>query len=106
MINVMKQVDLFGGAETDSQARGKWLNSLNTIRALQPSVVVAGHSKAGAPLGATTAVAFTETYLSVFEEELTKAKDPDGLVKAMKGRFPAAGLLLAIERGAKANVKP
>jgi glyoxylase-like metal-dependent hydrolase (beta-lactamase superfamily II) len=93
-------------AETDSQARGKWLNSLNTIRALQPSVVVAGHSKAGAPLDATTAVAFTETYLSVFEEELTKAKDPDGLVKAMKGRFPAAGLLLAIERGAKANVKP
>src|ERR1700680_4595469 len=79
-------------AETDSTARGKWLNSLNTIRALRPSVVVAGHSKAGAPLDATTAVAFTETYLSVFEEELTKAKDPDGLVKAMKGRFPAAGL--------------
>src|ERR1700737_4065088 len=49
-------------AETDSQARGKWLNSLNTIRALHPSVVIPGHSKAEAPLDASTAVAFTETY--------------------------------------------
>src|SRR6202049_2807541 len=32
-------------AETDSTARGKWLNSLNTIRALRPSVVIPGHSK-------------------------------------------------------------
>ena len=93
-------------AETDSQARGKWLNSLNTIRALQPSVVIPGHSKAGAPLDASTAVAFTERYLLVFEEELTKAKDPDSLIKAMKERFPSADLLLAIERGATANVKP
>jgi len=93
-------------AETDRQARGKWLNSLNTIRALQPSVVIPGHSKVGAPLDASTAIAFTETYLLVFEEELTKAKDPDGLIKAMKGRFPSADLLLAIERGAAANVKP
>jgi len=93
-------------AETDSTARRKWLNSLNTIRALQPSVVIPGHSKAGAPLDASAAVAFTEGYLLVFEEELTKAKDPDSLIKAMKERFPSADLLLAIERGATANVKP
>src|SRR5258706_1256933 len=35
-------------AETDGLARAKWLSSLKTIRALQPSVVVPGHSKAGA----------------------------------------------------------
>ena len=29
-----------------------------------------------------------------------------GLIEAMKERFPSAGLLLAIERGATANVKP
>ena len=92
-------------AETDSRARGKWLNSLNTIRALQPSVVIPGHSKSGARLDASTAVAFTETYLRVFEEELNKAKDPDGLIKVMKARFPSADLFLAIERGAAANVK-
>ena len=93
-------------AETDSKARGKWLNSLQRIRALKPSVVIPGHSKVGAPLDASTALDFTENYLLVFEEELKKAKDPDSLINTMKERFPSADLLLAIERGAKANVKP
>jgi len=93
-------------AETDGKARGKWLNSLNQIRELKPSVVIPGHSKVGAPLDASTAVDFTEKYLLVFEEELNKAKDPDSLINAMKERFPSADLLLAIERGAKANAKP
>src|SRR5437868_13558045 len=92
--------------ETNSKTRGKWLNSLNKIRELKPSVVIPGHNKVGAPLDASTAVDFTENYLLVFEEELNKAKDPDGLINAMKERFPSADLLLAIERGAKANVKP
>jgi glyoxylase-like metal-dependent hydrolase (beta-lactamase superfamily II) len=93
-------------AETDTQARGQWLNSLNTIRALKPSVVIPGHSKAGAPMDASTAVDFTENYLLAFDEELKKADDPDSLISAMRERFPSADLLLAIERGAKANVKP
>src|SRR5260370_1505620 len=57
-------------AETDSKAREKWLNSLQTIRDLKPSVVIPGHSKVGAPLDANTAVDFTENYLLVFEGEL------------------------------------
>jgi len=93
-------------AETDSKARGNWLNSLRKIRELKPSVVIPGHSKVGAPLDAITAVDFTENYLLVFEEDLKKAKDPDSLMNAMKERFPSADLLLAIERGAKANVRP
>ena len=93
-------------AETDSEARGKWLNSLQKIRELKPSVVIPGHSKVGAPLDASTAVDFTENYLLVFEEELKKAKDADSLINTMKEKFPSSDLLLAIERGAKANVKP
>jgi len=93
-------------AESDSKARGKWLNSLQKIRELKPSVVIPGHSKAGAPLDASTAVDFTENYLFAFEEELKKAQNPDSLINAMKERFPSADLVLAIERGAKANVKP
>jgi len=92
-------------AETDSKARGKWLNSLQEIRELKPSVVIPGHSKVGAPLDANGAVDFTENYLLVFEEELKKAKDPDSFINTMKEKFPSADLLLAIERGAKANVK-
>jgi glyoxylase-like metal-dependent hydrolase (beta-lactamase superfamily II) len=93
-------------AETDSTARTKWLNSLNKIRELKPSVVIPGHSKVGASLDASTAVDFTENYLLAFDEELKKVKDPDSLVNTMRKRFPSADLLLAIERGAKANVKP
>ena len=91
-------------AETDIEARGKWLNSLNKIRELKPSLVIPGHSKVGAPLDSSTAVDFTENYLLVFDEELKKAKDADSLINAMKEKFPSADLLLAIERGAKANV--
>jgi len=93
-------------AETDSKAREKWLNSLNKIRELKPAVVIPGHSKVGASLDANTAVDFTENYLLAFEEELKRAKDSDSLVNTMRERFPSADLLLAIERGAKANVKP
>src|SRR5882724_9469479 len=92
-------------AETDMRARKKWLNSLEKIRGLKPAVVIPGHSKAGAPIDATSAVSFTEKYLLVFEEELGKAKEPDDLVKAMREKFPSSDLLLAIERSAKANVK-
>jgi glyoxylase-like metal-dependent hydrolase (beta-lactamase superfamily II) len=92
-------------AETDSKAREKWLNSLNKIRELKPSVVIPGHSTVGAPLDASAAVDFTENYLLVFEEELKKAKDSDSLINTMKERFPSADFLLAIVRGAKANVE-
>jgi hypothetical protein len=56
-------------------------------------------------LDATSALNFTEKYLLIFEEELERAKDPDDLIKAMKEKFPSSGLLLAIDRGARANVK-
>jgi glyoxylase-like metal-dependent hydrolase (beta-lactamase superfamily II) len=92
-------------AETDVTARKRWLDSLQKIRKLEPAVVIPGHSKVGAPNDATSAVAFTEKYLLVFEQELKKAKEPDDLIKAMKENFPSAELSLAIERGAKANVK-
>src|SRR6266851_1374890 len=39
-------------AETDSKAREKWLNSLQEIRELKPSIVIPGHSKVGAPVDA------------------------------------------------------
>jgi glyoxylase-like metal-dependent hydrolase (beta-lactamase superfamily II) len=92
-------------AETEMAARKRWLNTLNTIRDLRPAVVIPGHSKVGAPIDATSALSFTEKYLLTFEEELQKAKEPEDLIEAMKEKFPSADLLVALERGAKANVK-
>ena len=90
-------------AETDAGARKRWLDSLKTIRDLNPAAVIPGHSKVGAPIDATSAVDFTEKYLLTFEEELKKARSAGDLVSAMKAQFPSADLLLAIERGALAN---
>jgi glyoxylase-like metal-dependent hydrolase (beta-lactamase superfamily II) len=92
-------------AETDSNARAKWLDTLRRVRELKPSVIVPGHSKVGAVLDASTAVDFTARYLLTFQEELKTANDPESLINAMKEKFPSAGLLLALERSAKANVK-
>jgi glyoxylase-like metal-dependent hydrolase (beta-lactamase superfamily II) len=91
--------------ETDGKARANWLGTLRKVRELEPSVVVPGHSKVGAVFDARTAVDFTESYLLAFNAELKTAKDPEDLINAMKMRFPSAGLLLALERGAKANVE-
>jgi glyoxylase-like metal-dependent hydrolase (beta-lactamase superfamily II) len=91
--------------ETDSKARARWLDTLSKVTELNPSVVVPGHSKVGAALDASAAVDFTARYLRAFEEELKTAKDPQDLIDAMKEKFPSAGLLLALERGAKANVE-
>src|ERR1700677_2486614 len=91
--------------ETDGKARARWLDTLRTVRELKPSVVVPGHSKVGAALDASTAVDFTEKYLLAFNEQLKAAKDAEGLISAMKEKFPSAGLFLALERGAKANVE-
>ena len=93
-------------AETDGSARAKWLDTIRKVRQLKPSIAIPGHGRAGAPLDANTAVDFTESYLLAFEEELGKAHDPDSFVSTMKERFPSADFPLALERGAKANVKP
>jgi glyoxylase-like metal-dependent hydrolase (beta-lactamase superfamily II) len=98
---LFNDIHLYTG-ETDSTARAKWLDTLKKVRALKPSVVIPGHCKPGAALDATTAVNFTERYLLAFEDELKTAKNQDDLINAMKRRFPSAGLILAIERGAKA----
>jgi glyoxylase-like metal-dependent hydrolase (beta-lactamase superfamily II) len=90
--------------ETDDKARTRWLETLRRVRELAPLVVVPGHSKVDPDLQPSTSIEFTEKYLLAFEEELKKAKDPEGLINAMKARFPSAGLVLALERGARANV--
>ena len=92
-------------AETDVSARKRWRESLQRIRDLNPTAVIPGHSGVGAPVDATSAVDFTERYLLIFEDELAKARTADDLVKTMTKQFPSADLQLAIERGAKANVK-
>ncbi len=82
------------------EKRVAWAAILDGLLARRPALVVPGHAQAGAPEDAR-ALEFSRDYLRVFEEELAKAKDGAQLAAAMKARYPAAGLAIAIDIGAK-----
>jgi glyoxylase-like metal-dependent hydrolase (beta-lactamase superfamily II) len=90
-------------AETNQNSRIEWLEVIRKIKNMNPRVVINGHQKQGTPIG-TEGIAFTDGYLRTFDIELKKAPNKEALIETMKRRYPAAGLLLSIERGAKANL--
>jgi glyoxylase-like metal-dependent hydrolase (beta-lactamase superfamily II) len=83
-----------------SQARAAWIRTLDAIAARKPGVVVPGHMAVNASVDAS-AVAYTRDYLVAFDEELAKAADSTALIAAMTRRYPNAGLLAALQIGAK-----
>ena len=76
------------------------MRNLEAIAARKPAVVVPGHMALDATLD-IAAVTYTRDYLLAFEQELAKAADAAALIAAMKQRYPAAGLAVALEIGAK-----
>ncbi|MFO6299181.1 MBL fold metallo-hydrolase [Rahnella selenatireducens] len=68
-------------------SRKQWVEALDKITALKPSVVVPGHFLPGASQ-TPEAVKFTRNYLLTLEKELPKAKDSAALVAAMKKHYP------------------
>ncbi|MBV8634742.1 MAG: MBL fold metallo-hydrolase [Burkholderiaceae bacterium] len=81
-------------------ARAAWVKNLEAIAARAPTVVVPGHL---APNGAldVSAVNYTREYLLAFEEEVAVAANSDALIAAMSKRYPNAGLIPALQIGAK-----
>jgi hypothetical protein len=70
------------------------------MQGLKPAVVVPGHMAAGAKLDAS-AIRYTRDYLRRFQAEAVRAKNAAQLIDAMKKAYPRAGLLMALEIGAK-----
>jgi len=99
-------VNVFGGlhvwtADTPSvPERADWGRKLAGMAALTPLTVVPGHSAAGAKHDAST-IGWTQDYLARFEQELPKAAQSAALIDAMKAAYPAAGLGIALDIGAK-----
>jgi glyoxylase-like metal-dependent hydrolase (beta-lactamase superfamily II) len=73
-------------AET-KEYRHQWLAALDTIAALDPHIVVAGHKRATQADGSYL-IGATRKYILDFEEELERVKDPLELEEAMKKRYP------------------
>ncbi|MFI3310088.1 MBL fold metallo-hydrolase [Ewingella allii] len=82
------------------ESRQAWIATLDQITALQPTTVVPGHSLPGAAQ-TLKSVEFTKQYLQTLEKELPKAKNAEGLVKAMKGHYPALKGDESLEMSAK-----
>lgn len=69
-------------AETDPTARAAWIRNLDAIAALEPSTVVSGHKKVGAPDGPDQ-IASSQEYLRDFDQALETNDDVEGVVAAM-----------------------
>lgn len=103
---VVGGVSVFGNvhvwtADTQTVAdRATWRAKLEAIAALQPAIVIPGHMLPGTAQDAS-AVRYTLNYLQRFETELPKTADAAALNAAMKTAYPDAGMLIALDIGAK-----
>jgi glyoxylase-like metal-dependent hydrolase (beta-lactamase superfamily II) len=82
------------------ESRAHWQQTLESIKALKPQVVVPGHFLPGAPQ-TLESVTFTHNYLTTLESELPKAKNSAELIAAMKQHYPALQDGSSLELSAK-----
>jgi glyoxylase-like metal-dependent hydrolase (beta-lactamase superfamily II) len=79
--------------------------TLDSIAALEPEFVVAGHQGQGAASDASV-LAFIPEYIVAFQEEQAKAKSAEELVAAMKARYPGLGFEDQLTQAAEVAFKP
>ncbi|MEO8061622.1 MAG: MBL fold metallo-hydrolase [Pseudomonadota bacterium] len=83
-----------------AEARAAWVRALDVMEGRKPAVIVPGHMAPDAAVDAS-AIRYTRDYLVAFEAELAKAADSAALIAAMTGRYPDAGMGVALQIGAK-----
>jgi len=88
-------------ADTPTPAdRAAWVQQLDEMAALDPAFAVPGHRQPTDVLDASP-IGYTRDYLSAFEAELDAAADGAALTAALVARYPAAGMVIAAQIGAK-----
>lgn len=85
---VYDQVFLWMG-EHDPAAIAAWGQSLATLAALKPDMVVAGHSKPGLPNG-PAGLDFSQRYIAAWPGLVAQAKDSADLRARIRQAFPGA----------------
>ena len=101
-VNVFAGLHVWTADTQTTQERADWIKKLEAMTALQPQIVIPGHSLAGEKQDISQ-LTYTKNYLERFESELSKAPNSAALIEAMKAAFPKAGLSIALEIGAKVN---
>ena len=83
-----------------AEARAAWVRVLNAMAEQGPAVVIPGHMAPDAAVD-VAAILYTRDYLLAFEQELAKAAASADLIAAMIKRYPDAGMIVALQVGAK-----
>lgn len=106
---IVGNIGVFGNmhvwtADTQTTAeRSAWVAQLDEMAALKPELVVPSHMSAGSKLDAS-AIAFTRSYLTTFENNLATNKTSARLIGAMKQAFPqVTDGAVSLDIGAKVN---
>nr|WP_310732365.1 hypothetical protein [Ideonella sp. A 288] len=86
-MNVYAGLHLWTADAQSLQERADWAKKLVTMAALQPAVVIPGHSLPGQKHDASQ-LAWSQAYLARFEQELPKASNSAALIEAMKRANP------------------
>ncbi|KAF4962384.1 hypothetical protein F66182_18181 [Fusarium sp. NRRL 66182] len=85
------------------EKRRNWLDALDQIAALKPSIVVPGHKRASQVDGPYL-IDRTREYIQTFERELDRLRDADQLEQSIKERYPQRWNGYILERSCKASV--
>jgi glyoxylase-like metal-dependent hydrolase (beta-lactamase superfamily II) len=87
--------------ETNKAQRQEWIKTINTIQALHPAVVVAGH-KNPALKDDPAILAFMKDYLAFYDEALATSGTAEELETKIKNRFPGLGVPMILQLAAGA----
>ncbi|KAM5347366.1 hypothetical protein ACJ41O_010371 [Fusarium nematophilum] len=93
----------FGEADS-KEKRAEWLKAIDTIEALHPKVVIAGHKRPGSVDGVYYLQA-TRDYIKAFEETVDASSTVEQIVSRKKALYPDRVNPHAILAGAAAAIK-
>lgn len=79
----------------------QWLETLDRLEALEPAVVIPGHSSFPALTLSPSAIGFTRQYINDFFKQLPTAADADGLKTAMERIYPGLPVKICLEYSAR-----
>jgi len=85
-----------------AETRKQWIDVLDKMEALQPSIVVPAHASTQSPFD-ISAVKHTKDYIQFYEEALKTNKTSEALIRAVKTKYPALSFETALQIGAKVN---
>lgn len=101
-VAVYGNVHLWMADAQSNQERHAWAEQLQQMAESKPQVVIPGHMTANTATD-SSAIRFSQSYLTAFDQAKSNSKDSAALIQTMLASYPDAGLPMALEIGAKVH---